>query len=324
MKTHFLTTAMYLFMVTFTMNAHAEQEPVWDANKVVMTSEKLADGVYAYYSSEAKAKESKGLPVATSGGFVVGEKGVLMIDTMLNRRLHEQVKALIRKETDKPISFAVNTSFHGDHSYGNMYLLKSTNIIQHVVTKNYIDSHFAGDTQFMMQNFGKGRGIEEIQPTPPDILIPESGKLILDLGGKQVEIIDFGFAQTGGDLFIWAPESKVMWTGNPIITIKPSLPWLLGGHLVETLTSLQKVYDFLPADARVVPGHGSVMLREDLKWHIDYLTKVKDQVQAAIDEGLTLGETVQKVTMDEFTGYALYGWVHPQLNVPAAYNDLRQ
>jgi hypothetical protein len=51
---------------------------LWDANKVVLTSEKLDNGVYAFYSSEAKAKESKGLPVATSGGFIVGDKGVLM------------------------------------------------------------------------------------------------------------------------------------------------------------------------------------------------------------------------------------------------------
>ena len=97
------------------------------------------------------------------------------------------------------------------------------------------------------------------------MLIPKGGKLILDLVGKSFEIMDFDFAQTGGDLFIWEPESKVMWTGNPIITDKPSLPWLLDGHLVETLTSLQKIYDFLPEDARVLPGHGSVIAKKDLK-----------------------------------------------------------
>ena len=298
------------------------QEPVWDANKVLLTSEKLDRGVYAFYSSEAKAKESKGLPVATSGGFIVGDKGVLMIDTMLNKRLNEQAQALIRETTDKPIIFAVNTSFHGDHSYGNMYLPKSTRIIQHEVTKQYIDNHFEADTQFMMKNFGTGRGIEEIKPVTADILVPKGGKLTLDLGGKSVEIIDFGFAQTGGDLFVWEPESKVMWTGNPIITIKPSLPWLLDGHLMETLASLEKVYDYLPEDARVVPGHGSVMMKKDLKWHIDYLATVKKEVEAAIVAGLTLEQTVEHVKMPEFEGYALHGWVHPGLNVPAAYKDL--
>ena len=321
MKTKLLINAVFALAIVVTHTASA-QEPVWDANKVVLTSEKLDNGVYAFYSSEAKAKESKGLPVATSGGFVVGDKGVLVIDTMLNKRLNEQAQALIGKATHKPIIYAVNTSYHGDHSYGNMYLPKSTRIIQHEVTKQYIDHHFEADTQFMMKNFGTGRGIEEIRPVAADILIPKGGKLTVDVGGKLVEIIDFGFAQTGGDLFVWEPESKVMWTGNPIITIKPSLPWLLDGHLVETLTSLQKVYEFLPENARVVPGHGSVMVKKDLKWYIDYLATVKKEVEAAIAEGLTMEQTVESVKMPEFEDYALFGWVHPGLNVPAAYADL--
>ncbi|MDD1780936.1 MBL fold metallo-hydrolase [Enterovibrio sp. ZSDZ35] len=297
-------------------------EPVWDANKVQLIAEKLGNGVYAYYPSDAKELEQKGLPVATSGGFVVGDKGVLIIDTMLNERLNKQVQGMVAKEANKPIIYAVNTSFHGDHSYGNMYLPEDTTIIQHEVTQNYIHTHFEHDTQFMMQNFGKGRGIEEIVPTDADILIGEGGKITLDLGGKNVEIMDFGFAQTGGDLFVWEPESKTMWTGNPIITVKPSLPWLLDGHLLETLDSLKKVKAFLPDDANVVPGHGSPMTPADIQWHIDYLEAIKTQVQLAIDEGLTLEETVAKVQLPEFTGYALRDWVHPALNVPAAYRDL--
>lgn len=312
-----------LFLLTFiSVQLAVAEEPIWDGNKVILTSEKLANGVYAYYPSEAKAKEAKGIPVATSGGFIIGSKGVLIIDTMLNKRLYEQVQALIQKATAKPIRYALNTSFHGDHSYGNMYLPKDTVIIQHVVTMQYIAKHFKEDTQFMIQNFGTGRGIEEIKPVPADVLIPKGDKIILDLGGKSVEIIDFGFAQTGGDLFVWDPESKVMWTGNAIIAVKPSLPWLLGGHLLETLATLEKVYAFLPDDARVVPGHGSVMTKKDIKWHIDYLRAVKKEVAAAIAQGLTLEQTVERVKMPEFGGYALFNWVHPALNVPAAYKDL--
>ncbi|MCJ8296629.1 MAG: MBL fold metallo-hydrolase [Colwellia sp.] len=326
MKTlHNITRTIFIpTLLVMSVGSVSAAEPVWDANKVTLVSEKLADGVYAYYSSEAKAKEVKGLPVATSGGFVIGSDGVLLIDTMLNERLNKQVQQLVREVTDKPIRHAVNTSFHGDHSYGNMYLPAATNIIQHVNAKAYIDQHFKADTEFMMQNFGKGRGIEQIVPTTGDTLIPESGKLTIDLGGKVVQIIDFGFAQTGGDLFVWEPQSKTLWAGNPIITVKPSLPWLLDGHLLETLATLNKVYDFLPEDAKVIPGHGSMMSKQDIKWHIDYLATVKEQVQSAIDQGLTLAQTVAKVTMTKFTGYALFGWVHPALNVPAAYKDLNK
>ncbi|WP_371185779.1 MBL fold metallo-hydrolase [Thalassotalea maritima] len=310
-------------LTTISSQANAEQEPVWDANIVVLESEKLADGVYAYFPNDAKSKETQGIPLATSGGFIFGDKSVLMIDTMLNKRLSQQAQALISKTTSLPILYAVNTSYHGDHSYGNMYLPDTTLIIQHEVTEQYIQNHFDKDTQFMMQNFGQGRGIEDIKPTPANILIPRQGKLLLDLGNKKVEIIDFGFAQTGGDLFVWEPQSKVMWTGNAISAIKPALPWLLDGHLLDTLASFKRVYDFLPDDARVVPGHGSVIKRADIKWHIDYLEAVKQGVLAALKQGLTLEQTIKTVTLDEFRGYALFDWVHPSLSVPAAYKELK-
>ena len=55
----------------------------------------------------------------------------------------------------------------------------------------------------MIKNFGAGRGIEPIEARTGDVLVPPGGKLSIVLGGKTVEIIDFGFAQTGGDLFVW-------------------------------------------------------------------------------------------------------------------------
>jgi cyclase len=133
-----------------------EKQPVWDGNTVVLSSEKLGEGVYAYYSTEAKQKEAQGFPVATSGGFIVGDDGVLMIDTMLNKRLNEQAQALVKSATKVPLSFAVNTSAHGDHSYGNMYLPGTTQIIQHANAKHYVENYFEHDTQFMISNFGEG------------------------------------------------------------------------------------------------------------------------------------------------------------------------
>jgi glyoxylase-like metal-dependent hydrolase (beta-lactamase superfamily II) len=320
LKTTFV--ALTALASIFTTQLVIANEPVWDGNTVVLQSEKLAEGVFAYYPEGATKMQEQGKPIATSGGFIVGDKGVLIIDTMLNKRLNQQVQDLIKEKVGKPIKYAVNTSAHGDHSYGNMYLPENTVVIQHSNAQKYVSTNFKADTEFMMQNFGKGRGIEEITPDTGDILVEKDGEIKIDLGGKFVDIIDFGFAQTGGDLFIWEAESKVLWTGNAIVASKPALPWLLDGHLVETLATLKKVYDFLPSDARVVPGHGSVIGREDIKWHIDYLSTVKKEVQTAINEGMTLEQTVERVKMPEFGGYTLFGWVHPSLNVPAAYKDL--
>lgn len=302
--------------------AAGEKEPIWDANKVEMTKAQLAPGVYAFFPRDAKELNDRGGAAATSAGLIVGSKGALQIDTMLNRRLFDQVEKLGRQVTDRPLLYAVNTSFHGDHAYGNIYLPARTKIIQHEFTKTYLEQHLADDKAFMIQNFGKGRGIEEIRARNGDVLVKAGETLTIDLGDRQVQIKDFGYAQTGGDLFVWEPQSKVLWTGNPVIAAKPSLPWLLGGHLVETLETLKRVYAFLPEDARIVPGHGVTIGREDMRWQIDYLSAVKREVQKAIDDGLTLEQTVERVKLPEFSGYVLFGWVHPGLNVPAAYKDL--
>ena len=312
----------FTLLVAWVATQATAAEPVWDANKVQMQSEKLSDGVFAFYASNARELNAQGRAAATSGGLIVGSKGALLIETMLNQRLNTQVQALSSKLGGKPLIYAVNTSSHGDHSYGNMFLPAATRIVQHINTSTYIANHLADDKAFMIKNLGAGRGIEPIKARTGDILVPAMGRTTLDLGGKSVEIIDFGFAQTGGDLWVWEPASKVIWAGNPIIAAKPALPWLLDGHLVATLETLKRVYAFLPVDARIVPGHGVPMSREDMKWHIDYLATVQTKVQAAIAQGLTLEQTVQQTAMPEFGGYALFGWVHPALNVPAAYRDL--
>jgi glyoxylase-like metal-dependent hydrolase (beta-lactamase superfamily II) len=188
------------------------QEPVWDGNKVELISEKIADGVYAYYPKDARVLEKDGKPVATSGGFIVGENKVLMIETMLNKRLYEQAKKLIGKVTKLPISFAVNTSAHGDHSYGNMYLPSTTNIIQHQNTSQYISKHLEDDKAFMIKNFGTGRGIEPIKARTGNILVPTGGQFTLDLGGQE-EICLFG-----------SPNPKLYGLETPLLRLSLHCP----------------------------------------------------------------------------------------------------
>jgi glyoxylase-like metal-dependent hydrolase (beta-lactamase superfamily II) len=305
-----------------TIAGAALAQPVWDGNTVVLESQKLAEGIFAVIPTGADAMADQGMPIATSGGFIIGTDSVLVVETMLNERLNSQLFALISTETDLPVRYAVNTSFHGDHAYGNQYLPSETLIIQHGAAAAYIGNYLEADKAFMIQNFGEGRGIEEIAVTPADILVGDAGSLSVDLGGITVDIRDYGFAQTGGDLFVSVPSANILWTGNPVIAKAPAVPWLLDGHLVETRDTLQAVYNNVDADTTIVPGHGPITDLATIQWNIDYLTAVEQGVKAAIAEGLSLEETIARVKLPEFAGYALFGWVHPGLNVPAAYKDL--
>lgn len=298
------------------------QEPVWDANTVKLERTTLGSGVYAMVPAGAADQAPRGVPLATTSGIVVGARASLVVDTMLNARLASVVLDEVRRLTGGVPTYAVNTSYHGDHSFGNAHFPASTVIIQHEATQAYVAAHFEADVKFMLGAFGKGRGIETARARTGDILVPKDGALRLDLGGQTVEIRDFGFAQTGGDLWIWVPRDKVLFTGNPVIAESPAIPWLLDGHLQDTLDTLTRVRAFLPADATLVPGHGRPVSVAALDWHIQYLVALRDQTRAAIAKGVTLEQAPAQVEVSAARPYAIYDWVHKQINVPAAFKEL--
>lgn len=298
---------------------------VWTPNHVVLVDHQVAPGVFAVYPDDAAAKNAAGIPVATSGGFVVGDNGVLVIESMLNRRLANQLLALIRARTDKPILYLVNTSYHGDHSYGNQFFPAGVSIVQHVATQAYIQSHFKEDVVFMMQYFGRNSGMDELKPQRAQILLQDGAQVQFDLGNKRVHVMHLGFAQTDGDLFVWLPTEKVLFTGNPIISDGPSLPWLLDGKLDASLTTMRKLLALLPRDAVVVPGHGRPTGVAAIEYPIGYLADLKQQVGAAVAAGLTEPETVQRLaeSMKAYAGYKIFAWVHSQVNVPKTYQEMK-
>jgi glyoxylase-like metal-dependent hydrolase (beta-lactamase superfamily II) len=298
--------------------------PIWDGNTVDLKLHKLADGIYAIQPSTAEAETTKGIPQATSGGFIVGDKGVMLIECFLNKRLFDQEIKLIRSVTDKPIVYAVNTSDHGDHCFTNYLLPASTIIIQNEFAKENLAKNFEGIKQFMIALFGKGRGIEEATYRPADITIAKNNTLTVDLGGnKLVQLINTGTAQSPADLFVWMPTSKVFWAGNPFIGESPTIPWLFDGYFLEPAANLKKIYDLLPDDAIIVPGHGRITNKAGIKYTIDYVQSLSQQVQQAVQKGLTLEQTRQKVTMKDYDkGYVLFNWLHFNFNLPNAYKDI--
>jgi glyoxylase-like metal-dependent hydrolase (beta-lactamase superfamily II) len=298
--------------------------PIWDANKVNLELHKISQDIYAIIPETAETESAKGIPQATTGGFIVGDKGVLLIEVMLTKRLYDQEVKLIRSVTDKPIIYAVNTSDHGDHCFGNYLLPAATTIIQNEFAKQNLSEHYDDIKQFMVSLFGTGRGIESTVFRPADIAIPKNSNLKLDMGGgKIVELLNAGTAQSPADLFVWMPNQKIFWAGNPFIAESPAIPWLFDGYFLEPAANLQRMYDFLPEDAIVIPGHSRITTKAGVKYTIDYVLELKKEVEAAVDKGLTLEQTSKVVKMKNFDkGYVLFNWLHYNFNLPNAYKDI--
>ena len=69
---------------------------VWTPNAIRLVSQRLANGVFAVYDSSAAQSSPAGIPLAASGGFVIGENGVLLVESMINRQLFCQMIGLVR------------------------------------------------------------------------------------------------------------------------------------------------------------------------------------------------------------------------------------
>ena len=230
--------------------------------------------------------------------------------------------SLVREQTDKPITHVVNTSSHGDHSFGNTFLPEGVHIVQHATTAAYIADHFAEDVTFMESNFGKDQGLDELTPVAADIVINDE-PFTVDLGGITVKAQYHGFAQTGGDLFVEVPTAKVMWTGNALVAEKPAVPWLLAGHAQETATTLAAMRAGAAPGTIVIPGHSHPVGADGFDFSVDYLQTMIGEVQTAVDTGLSEQDTVTQVQMSSYQGYKIWGWIHSVVNVPATYNELK-
>jgi glyoxylase-like metal-dependent hydrolase (beta-lactamase superfamily II) len=296
----------------------------WTPNAIRLVSEELSPGVFAVYDTKADTAGPAGVPLATSGGFVTGDDGVLLIETMINRQLFCQLIGLVREQTDLPVLYAVNTSHHGDHSYGNMFLPDEVQVVQHQGTIDFITDpeSFAGDVAFMEANFGADQNIDEIVAVAADIAVGDSGWSV-DLGNRVVEAQYLGFGQTEGDLFVYVSDANTVWTGNPVVAQAPALPWLLDGHAADVRATLAAVQAAFPG-ATIVPGHDAPQPVAAIDFQLAYLDTLIAEVQAAVDAGMSLEETVASVTMETFQGYALWGWVHSAVNVPMTYAELSE
>jgi cyclase len=294
----------------------------WNAMEITLTPHKLAEGVYALVSSTADTNNPAGIPEATTGGIIIGERGVLVIESMLNAKLANQALDQVRELTDKPIRYVVNTVYHGDHHYGNFLFPRSATIIMHSESKRFIDEKFEQDRKFMINLMGADVGIQDVKPRAGDILVDHD--TTIDLGGRTVELKVFGPGQTKGDLFVWLPKEKIFFSSNAVFSEKPGIPWLLEGNHDLALETMRKMKAFLPADTVIVPGHGRpTTIEASLDYFIAYLETLDREVQAAVSSGLSLEETVKVATAEAFSGYKLYPWVHKQINVPHAYRRIK-
>lgn len=253
---------------------------------IQLETRRLGEGVYALVSNHAAVDNS---------GFIVGERGVLVIDAHINGAMAQQIIDAVRRVTDKPILYLVNTNYHGDHTFGNYRFPKSTTIIAHSATAERMKS-FTLERELMLQTVRGDRAVfEGVELRLPDLVFERFMRV--DLGDRHVELYHFGPGNTPGDVVVYEPHTGVAWTGNLVVgagVIPPMFEYGASTHLA-TLARFRATLDV----ETIVPGHGGLSDGSQLGFYLAYTSELLDRVRSAVRAGKSLEQTLTEVELRE-------------------------
>jgi glyoxylase-like metal-dependent hydrolase (beta-lactamase superfamily II) len=251
--------------------------------------------------------------IGGAGGNVVvqlGPEGVILVDSGSTERA-DQVLAAIRRLTDLPIRYIINTSMDADHTGGNEKLAKAgLSILPGAVVAG------AGLGDDVVSNFGRASVLahENVlgrMSAPTGRQSPVASGLwptktfayhqySMYLNGEGIQVIHQPAAHTDGDTIVFFRRGDVIATGDIIDTTRwPVIDTKRGGTVQGELDALNRLMDMtifnLPLQWKadrtfLVPGHGNVYDKLDLLEYRDAVTIVRDRVQDLIDEGKTLAQ----------------------------------
>ena len=188
---------------------------------------------------------------------LVTNQGLILVDNKFEIDF-DNLMAQIRKISNQPIRYVINTHYHGDHSGGNPKMQ-------------------AQNVQVVASERARRRMAETNQPGTPNVTLENNVRLYL--GGKRVEVHHFGRAHTDGDVVAYFPDHRVVAMGD-MFTIGDGLPPLVdypgGGSTREWPRSLDGALtlDFDTA----IPGHGKPGSKGDLAKYRDNLTTLVRRV----------------------------------------------
>lgn len=243
----------------------------------------LADGVHALLAN---------LLPKDNNGVVAGRDAALVVDAGITADVSERIQALAGKLTQLPLRYLVNTTYHGDHTFGNAAFPADVTVISSRVNKqNMTDLGYEKLTR-SKNMYGDERLLDAVTDwRTPDVVFDSRAEI--DLGGRVVELWQFGPGNGPGDTIAYVPDARVAWTGN-YLCHAGTAPMLLQGGPEPYLASLRRMADALPDLRTVVPGHGPVGDgHEAIRWLVDYLERLRDDVIALYAEDHTVEEALE-------------------------------
>lgn len=270
-----------LVLISFLVFAAASNALGQDFSKVQIKVQKVSGTVYML--------EGAGGNIGAS----VGEDGIVIVDDEF-LPLAEKIEAALKGVTDKPIKFVLNTHWHGDHTGGNEHFGAEAPIIaQENVRKRLKEG---GQTRFGPVAPAKKVALP---------IITFENNVSVHLNGEDIRAIHIPSGHTDGDAVIFFPQSKVVHMGDDFFNggIFPFIDLDSGGSVQGMIAGGEKILAEAPDDVKIIPGHGPLGTKDDLRKFVTMLKETSAAVEAGIKSGKTLSQLKQEKVLAKWDAF---------------------
>lgn len=248
-------------------------------------------------------------------GVSAGKDGVFLIDDQF-APLTGKIRAAVAELHDGPIRFVINTHWHRDHTGGNENFAEAGAVI--VAHENVRERM---SVEQVMERAGR-----TVEPSPSGALpvVTFTRDLTLHLNGEPARVIHLAAAHTDGDAVVHFTGSNVLHAGDIFFNgMYPFIDVDSGGSVDGMIAAADELLAMTDADTKIIPGHGPLASRDDLRGYRDMLATVRDGVRAMIEEGRTLEEIkAAGLTADFDARYNRLGFFEPERWVEMVYGSL--
>lgn len=256
---------------------------------------KVVDGVYAFIGETgARSESNEGLNANL--GLVVTAEGAVLIDSGATFQGARQIHDAIRRVTSQPVKWVINTGGQDHRWLGNGYFLSQGAEVL---------AHAAGQADMATRGGDHLAGLQRMLGAKADGTIPtfpsrwiQGNDASWTVGGVTFEFKHRGGAHTPGDMLVWLPQQRVVFSGDVVYVDRMLgvLPFSNTRHWLETFAEMERL-----APVHIVPGHGRVTDLGKARIETrDYLSALRAHMRNAVDEGADISTAIKSFDAKPF------------------------